>query len=109
MEGQLGVFREFCGYLLGLAFVILGIGLCGIGWIGLSDQFGWRIALITVAAGAVSRINFPLLIGLFLFAQNSWGLSNLEALGFAAPGLLLLLPSITAEVFSILMGSATRR
>lgn len=101
--------REFCGYLLALAFVVASVAMCGIAWLGLSDEFGWRVALLAVAASAAIRVNFPLLVGLYLFAFHSWGWSSFQSLAFAAPGLLLLMPSIASEVFAILMGSPTRR
>lgn len=101
--------RDIFGYLLGLAFCIGGLVLCGLAWAGLQNEFGWQIALGAVVLSLLIRINFPLIVGLFLYASNIWGWSTIESVAFAAPGLLLLLPSVATEVFTILVGSTARR
>ncbi len=101
--------REFCGYLLGFAFCLAALALCGVAWIGLENQFGWQYSLIGIVACLAIRINFPLLVGLFFYATNVMAWGQLEAVAFASPGLLLLVPSIAAEIFSILLGVTARR
>jgi hypothetical protein len=101
--------REFLGYLLGVAFCIGGLVLCGIAWSGIEMEYGWKLALAGVFVSILIRINFPLIVGLYLYAHNIWGWPPPEALAFAAPGLLLLLPSVAMEVFSVLVGAPARR
>ncbi len=101
--------REFLGYMLGIAFCIGGLVLCGIAWSGLQMEYGWQWALAGVAVSVLIRINFPLIVGLYLYAHNIWGWSTPEALAFAAPGLLLLLPSVAMEVFNVLVGAPAKR
>ncbi|PZN93647.1 MAG: hypothetical protein DCF31_12075 [Alphaproteobacteria bacterium] len=101
--------RELLGYLLGVAFCIGGLVLCGIAWMGLQNEFGWQLALAGVVVSILVRVNFPLVVGLFLYAHNLWGWSQAESIAFAVPGLLLLLPSIATEVFSVLVGATQRR
>jgi len=102
-------FREFCGYLLGLAFCLFAVGMCGLAWMGLDDAFGWRYALGGVVVSLLLRINFPILIGLYLYAHNimNWGM--VESIAFAIPGFLLIIPSVAIEVFGALVGTAVRR
>lgn len=102
-------FREFCGYLLGLAFCLLAIAMCGLAWLGLDDAFGWRWALAGVVASLLLRVNFTILIGLYFYAHNimDWGVS--ESLAFAIPGFLIIIPSVAVHIFGALVGTAVRR
>jgi hypothetical protein len=102
-------FREFCGYLLGLGFCLLAVAMCGLAWMGLDDAFGWRLALGGVVVSLLLRINFPIMIGLYLYAHHmmNWGMA--ESIAFAIPGFLLIIPSIAVEVFGTLVGAAVRR
>lgn len=102
-------FREVCGYVLGLAFCLLALALCGLAWIGLEDAFGWRWALGGVVVSMLLRINFPLLVGLYLYANGimHWGIP--ESIAFAIPGFLLIIPSVAMDVFGALVGTAVRR
>lgn len=102
-------FRDFLGYLLGAVFCMGGLVLCGFAWSGLMTEYDWRLALGAVIVSILIRVNFPLIVGLFLYAHNIWGWSTPEALAFAAPGLLLLMPSVAMEVFSVLVGAQVRR
>ncbi|WP_188761275.1 hypothetical protein [Sandarakinorhabdus glacialis] len=101
--------KEFCGYLLGVAFCLMAIALCAAAWVGLEDQFGWRLALGGVALSLLIRINFPLIVGLYLYASNVWGWGMPESITFALPGFLLFMPSIAVEVFGTLVSVAARR
>jgi hypothetical protein len=102
-------FREVCGYVLGLAFCLLAVAMCGLAWIGLEDAFGWRWALGGVVVSMLLRINFPILIGLYLYAHNIMNWGTPESLAFAIPGFLLIIPSVAVEVFGTLVGAAVRR
>jgi hypothetical protein len=101
--------REFVGYMLGLAFCIAALTLCGLAWLGLENMFGWRWALGGVVICLVARVNVPVLVGLYLYALNVLGWSQAESFAFALPGLLIIVPSMAVEVFTVLVGSAARR
>lgn len=101
--------REFIGYSLGLMFCIAALTLCGLAWLGLSDMFGWRWALGGVVICLLARINIPVLVGLYFYALNILHWSQAEAFAFALPGLLIIVPSLAVEVFTVLVGSAARR
>lgn len=101
--------REFLGYVMGLAFCIAALTLCGLAWLGLEDMFGWRWALGGVVLALMVRLNIPVLVGLYLYALNILGWSQVESFAFALPGLLIIVPSMAVEVFSVLVGSMARR
>lgn len=103
------IVREFLGYTLGLAFCIAALALCGLAWLGLEDMFGWRWALGGVVVCLLARVNVPVLVGLYFYALNVLGWSQIESFAFALPGLLIIVPSMAVEVFSVLVGSAARR
>jgi hypothetical protein len=101
--------REFLGYVMGLAFCIAALTLCGLAWLGLEDMFGWRWALGGIVLSLMVRINIPVLVGLYFYALNILGWSQMESFAFALPGLLIIVPSMAVEVFSVLVGSMARR
>jgi hypothetical protein len=101
--------REFFGYVLGLAFCIAALALCGLAWLGLDDQFGWRWALGGVVLCLMVRVNIPVLVGLYFYALNILGWSQMESFAFALPGLLIIVPSMAVEVFTVLVGAVARR
>nr|WP_310523512.1 hypothetical protein [Polymorphobacter sp.] len=102
-------FREICGYLLGLAFCLLALAMCWLAWLGLEDAFGWRWAIGGVAVSVMLRINFPILVGLYLYANGimHWGIP--ESIAFAIPGFLLIIPSVAVDIFGVLVRTAARR
>ncbi len=105
----MGAVREFCGYLLALAFCLAAVLLCGIAWIGLQTVFGWEWALAGVAACVLARINIAVVVGLYYYAATSLGWPMAESIVFALPGLFILLPSTAVGVLGMLVGSAARR
>ncbi len=108
-EAAVHLVREFCGYLMGVAFCMIALALCGLGWLGMESEFGWKWALAAVVAGAVVRVNAALPIGLFLYASNVWDWPMPQALAFSAPGLILLLPSLATSIFVVLVGRPATR
>lgn len=101
--------REFCGYLLGVALVLIALALCGLAWIGMEAEFGWQLALAAVVAGALVRVNAALPVGLFLYAGHAWGWELPAAVVFSLPGLLLVLPSAAVGLFSAIVGNPATR
>ncbi|KPF67311.1 hypothetical protein IP88_12450 [alpha proteobacterium AAP81b] len=101
--------REFCGYLLGVAMCLMALALSGLAWLGLENEFGWQYALGAVVAGGIVRINVALPVGLFLYASNLWGWPMPQALAFATPGLVLVIPSFAVHLFTIVVGNPARR
>lgn len=87
------------GCLLAIGMLVLGIVQIVAGWIGLEDAFGWGWAVAATAAFFLLRFSLPLTVGAFLCAKNVWGWHWAGALAFAAPGLILMIPSlITATI-----------
>lgn len=105
----MALLREFCGYLLGVALVLIALALCGLAWIGMEAEFGWQLALAAVVAGAVVRVNAALPLGLFLYASHAWNWELTAAVVFSLPGLLLVLPSTAIALFSAIIGSPITR
>jgi hypothetical protein len=101
--------REFFGYTLGLAFCIAALALCGLAWLGLENMFGWRWALGGIVVCLLARVNIPVIVGLYFYALNILDWSQMEAVAFALPGLLIIVPSMAVEVFTVLVGSTARR
>ncbi len=101
--------RELCGYVMGLAFCVAAVIMCGVAWIGLEDMFGWRWALGIVALGLASRINFPVVLGLYFYANRVMGWPELDSAAFAIPGLLIILPSVALHVFGVFVSTTARR
>jgi hypothetical protein len=101
--------REFCGYLLALAFCLTAVLLCGIAWIGLQTVFGWEWALAGVAACVLARVNIAVVVGLYYYAVTVFGWPMAESIAFSLPGLFILLPSTALAVLGVLTGSVARR
>lgn len=101
--------KDFCGFLLGLAFCAGALILCGFAWIGLVNAFGWKYALGGVIASMIIRINFPVVIGLYYYAHTVLGWPMVDSIAFALPGLLIILPSVATTVFGVLVGTGARR
>lgn len=101
--------KDFCGYLLGLAFCMAALLLCWLAWIGLDDQFGWRWALGGVIIAILVRLNLPVVVGLYFYAHNVLDLQMAESIAFALPGLLIIAPSVATTVLGMLVGTAARR
>lgn len=101
--------RELFGYILGVVFCIAAMVLCAFAWLGLDDMFGWRWALGAVVAGLLVRVNIPILVGLYFYALNILGWGQAESIAFAMPGLLIIVPSMAIEVFTVLVGAPARR
>lgn len=105
MEG----IRDFCGFLLGLAFCAAALILCAIAWVGLNDEFGWRWALGGIVLSALMRINFAVVAGLYFYAFNIMGWPMTDSIVFAVPGMLIIAPGVATSVFGALVGTAARR
>lgn len=101
--------KDFCGYLLGLAFCAIALILCGIAWIGLENAFGWQWALGGVALAAAVRLNIPVVVGLYFYAQTVLGWPMVESIAFALPGFLILTPGVAVGIFGFFVGVAARR
>jgi thiamine transporter ThiT len=105
----LSLFREFFGYLLGMAFCVLAVAACGLAWLGLEAEFGWQWALGAVVVGVIFRINIALPVGMFFYASHAWAWPLPQALAFSAPGLLLVLPTLAISLFAMLIGRPAAR
>lgn len=103
------IVREFFGYLFGLAFCAAALLLCGLAWLGLDGAFGWRWALGGIFLSMIVRINFPVLVGLYCYARMILGWGEIDAVAFALPGLLIVVPSVATMVFGLCVGTAGRR
>jgi len=93
------VMRDQSGNILfGLLFLLFGIFQLAAGWAGIEDQFGsfWGFAAIVCA---FFRFTIPIVVGCFLCALNIWDWPWFGALLFAAPGLLLMIPTLVAGIF----------
>ncbi len=85
------------GCAAGIAFVLFGIFQIYAAYLGLTDAlgFGWGAAAIVI--GLFAQTSIPIVIGAFLCAKNIWGWHWGFAALFAAPGLALIIPAITAD------------
>ncbi len=101
--------REFCGYVLGLAFCAVAVILSAIAWFGLEGMFGWKWALSGIVVSLVVRINFPIIVGLYYYAFNILGWPMPESIAFAVPGLIFIVPSVAVHIFGMIVGTLARR
>lgn len=105
----MNIIRDFGGYLLGLAFCVLAFLLCFMAWTGLEVMFGWQWALGGVVLAVLIRVNLPVLVGLYFYATTILGWQQPDAVLFALPGLLIVMPSVAVEVFELLVHTTARR
>jgi hypothetical protein len=101
--------KDFCGFLLGLAFCAAALILSAIAWVGLENALGWRWALGCVVASLLMRINFAVVAGLYSYASYVLGWPMAESIAFALPGMLIIMPVVATSVFGALVGTAARR
>lgn len=96
--------REFNSWITGIGCLLLGIvglaQLCA-GIIGIEHQFGW-IGLLVACIILAFGIEFPFLIGTYICCAYVWKWPWPLALLFTLPGLIFLIPSVMAAVFSII-------
>jgi hypothetical protein len=101
--------KDFCGFLLGLAFCAAALILSAIAWIGLEGTLGWQWALACIAASLLMRINFAVVAGLYCYGAYVLGLPMAESIAFALPGMLIIMPVVASSIFGALVGTAARR
>lgn len=91
-------FENSFGCMAAILFMGFGVFQIYAAGVGLSNSFGtgWAIGLIALCF--VARTSIPVIIGAFLCAKNVWEWHWAVAALFAAPGLLLVLPSMFASV-----------
>lgn len=88
------------GLIVGIAFVALAVAQLVAGFVGIEHEVGTWWAWGAVAVALLMRFTLPLTVGAFFGAMYVWHWHWLAALLFAAPGLLLMLPSVVGLVTS---------
>jgi hypothetical protein len=94
-------FRLLCRYIFGPGYCLLLVAMAGFAWAGLDQAIGTGYALAAIGVGLLLRFNVAVIVGLYLYAGNSLGLSPVGTILFAAPGVLMLMPIFVSTVFSL--------
>lgn len=81
-----------------LALGILGLIQIYAGYIGVRYELGMGWAIAVIILSLVFRFTLLLTVGSFFCALHVWGWNWFIAVLFAAPGLILIIPSIMAKV-----------
>jgi hypothetical protein len=89
-----------------VAIIIAGIAQLYLGYVGIEDWLGSGWAIAAFALAIFARIMLPLTVGTYLAVTNVYGYDWWVGLIVAAPGLLLILPSMVADVFQKISGNA---
>jgi hypothetical protein len=76
-----------------------------LGGVGLTDVLGWWAAPIAIFVALYLRITLPITVGVYFAMVNVFEYPWWVGVLVAAPGLLLMIPGIIAEV----IGAVTRR
>ncbi len=92
--------RELLGHVFGILLAAGAALLCGAAWFGIEAVVGWQWAIGTVLLSMLLRVNLFVLAGAYLFARQFLYFDALEAVLFAAPGLLILSPAVAISIFA---------
>jgi hypothetical protein len=87
-------------YIFGLGFVCWGISQFIAGYEGISSYAGTGWAIAAIVVSFMFRFILPITIGAFYGALVIWNWPWYWALIFAAPGLVLVIPSILTSVIA---------
>ena len=88
------------GGIFMILFLLFGIIQIGAGWAGIEDSFGWGWGIAAAVAAIMFRFTLPIVFGAYLCATNIWDWHWAAAALFAAPGLLFMVPALTAGLLS---------
>ena len=81
-----------------ILFAIYGVAQFVAAWLGLGYYMGPFLAGVIIAASLFFRFTLPITVASFLGALYVWEWHWALALIFAAPGLLLVIPSILGSL-----------
>ncbi len=81
-----------------LLFAIYGVAQVAAAYAGFDFYVGGFLAALIIAACFWFRFTLPLTVAAFLGAMDVWEWHWLLALIFAAPGLLLIVPSVLSSL-----------
>lgn len=90
------------GVLGFIVFLAIGIAQLVAGYAGIAHHLGDFWAVLAVIAALAFRFTLPITIGSFFGAMNVWGWHWIFAAIFAAPGLLLIVPGVIGNLFSLI-------
>jgi hypothetical protein len=91
-----------------ILFAVIGIAQIVLGVMGLQHQFGGWVAFFAVLAAVGFRFMLPLTVGTYFGAVEVLGWPWWGGVLIAAPGLLLIIPSVIAQVTEALSSMARR-
>uniref|UniRef100_UPI003B5CA13C hypothetical protein n=1 Tax=Shewanella gaetbuli TaxID=220752 RepID=UPI003B5CA13C len=86
---------QVIGFIL---FTVYGFAHVVAGFIGIDFYFGVIGAGLAILAAVMVRFTLPLTVGAFFGAMDVWHWHWAFAALFAAPGLLLIIPSVIISI-----------
>ncbi|MGD9471035.1 MAG: hypothetical protein AB7G24_02975 [Novosphingobium sp.] len=92
-----------------LIFGIFGIAQLVAAYNGVEYYWGFWASAIVIGLCFMFRFSLPITVFSFLGAMHVWGWPWYGALAFAAPGIVLIVPSILASVIDLMKGAASRK
>lgn len=105
MHGLFGKVSGAFGCLMAIAWMIYGVALLVVGWIGINEEYGYWWAAAALIVSFVLRFTLPITYGAILGAMSLWGWHWIGATLFALPGLIFMVPALLA----IIIGLFSRR
>ena len=92
---------------MGLIFIfvlVVGVLQIYLGYVGIEDWLGSAWALGALGLAFFARIMLPLTIGTYLAMTNVYGYEWWIGVIVAAPGLLLIVPTLVTDALSKVFG-----
>ncbi len=92
------------GVVLAILFVVFGLAQIVAAWGGAVHHIGFFWSCVMMFICFTGRFALPITIFSFLGAMNVWGWSWWAALIFAAPGLMVAIPSLLMAAIQVVKG-----
>ncbi len=95
--------RECLGLALASIYLACGLMVMAVAAAGIDNVLGWQHVAGLLVLSLTFRINIFALIGSFLFAHFTLGISSLESLVFALPALAFMFPLLMRDLLRLMI------
>lgn len=93
------------GCLMAIAWMLYGVAILVVGWIGINEEYGFWWAFAAVVLAFVLRFTLPITYGAIIGSMYLWDWHWIGATLFALPGLVFMVPAL----FAMIIGLFSRR